>query len=524
MHALDLVRDVQQSAIDLLTCYDSCAGGEPTVAGSVSAVGLSVRGRECRCGEVGTAMAKRPRPLRRARRTRFWGDAAARLFLLSGLALVTGCGRGSPRPNVLFLLIDSLRYDHLGFSGYARPTSPCLDSLAADGAAFVASTAQEPQTLGSVPSVMTGRYPLSTFYRTSTAIPDEPVPVPAASLGDGLPTVARMLQKSGYTTAAFITSALVNRRIWGVWEQFDHWDRSVECCTGDCAERINDQVIRWLAESGDEPWLCYVHYNDVHHPYDAPQEYASRFSRSYGKLPVPTLDGMRGRARKGDLTREELEHIVGMYDAEIAYLDSQIRRLLREISALGSDRGLLVVVASDHGDEFYEHGDFGHTRTLYEELTRVPLILSWSDRIPSGILVDARVRNVDIIPTITDLVGAETPQGVQGLSLLPYLGRERRGRAAFSRMWDPRRTSVKHGRWKLWRNPGEGLRLYDLASDPAEQRNLADVMPDTVRSLRTMLDEWEGSLPALPAPAERPVGPVLDSTAVSKLRALGYIE
>jgi arylsulfatase A-like enzyme len=378
--------------------------------------------------------------------------------------------------------------------------------------------------LGSVPSLVSGRYPVSAYHKTSTTIPGDTLPVPAASIGEGVPTIAGILKRHGYVTGAFITSALVNRRIWGVWEHFDHWESSVECSDGDCAEQINTQILEWLAGRPQEPWLCYVHYNDVHHPYGAPEKYSARFSAAYGELPIPKLRPMRARARKGDLRREELEHIVGMYDAEIAYLDDQICGLLRALDALGLGSNLLVVVTSDHGDEFYEHGGFGHTWTLYEELIRVPIIIWWPGHVPGVGVLDARVENVDVLPTILDLIEAEAPAGLEGSSLVPFFGGEGHSRTAFSRMWERPRVAVTRGRWKLWQDPSESLRLYDLETDPMEQHNLAAELPDTLRALKAALGEWDRSLAWLPEPAERPTGPALDSTAVARLRTLGYIQ
>jgi arylsulfatase A-like enzyme len=344
--------------------------------------------------------------------------------------------------------------------------------------------------------------------------------VPAVALGKGIMALPRMLSSQGYVSAGFSASGMVNHQILGLQAEFDHFDASVQCTRDDCAALINTRVLEWLSAEPRDRWFCYVHYMDVHHPYEAPEDYAARFRRGSTELPRTDHLWMK-RVREEGLTSEQLTHLVDMYDAEIAYLDDQIGLLLGELARTGMRKDLLVVVASDHGDELYEHGGVSHGHTLYEELTRCPLVFAWPNRVPARGVVECRVANVDIVPTVLDLVGVDPPEGLSGATLIPYFTGECRERPAYSEM---KGNAVRKGRWKLWEQPRSPSRLFDLEADPTEQTNLAEVEPDTLRSLQLLLTAWHRGL--VPPPKRPPPGaaPTLDSATVDMMRTLGYIE
>jgi arylsulfatase A-like enzyme len=445
--------------------------------------------------------------------------AVAVLGLL--FASTGGCGlsRQAP-PNILFLVIDSLRADHLGFAGYNRPTSPCLDSLAAEGVAFTRCYAQAPYTLASVPSLLTGLYPSSAHVETSLLLPGARDSVSAAQLGAGVATIASLLRSQGYVSAMINANTSMKHRLLGVREQFDFVDESMDCIVGECAGLTVDQALKWVLSQGHEPWICYIHFMDVHHPYAAPPDYAAFFSDRYDSLPIPRFDGTWMDFWL-ESSPKELGHVVGMYDAEIAYLDAQISRLLRELRSAGLATNLLVVVASDHGDELLEHGGYSHGHSLYEELTRCPLILSWPGHLSRGIVADDPVENIDIVPTILDLLGVEIPERMAGSSLLPTLHGSGRGRPVFS---EEMGIAVRRGGWKLWQRPDGVWHLFDLASDPGETADLAHTEYDTLASLHVELENWWRSLESSTMPPDLAEPVTLDSSAVEKLRALGYVQ
>jgi arylsulfatase A-like enzyme len=422
------------------------------------------------------------------------------------------------RPNILLLVVDSLRSDHLGFAGYDRPTTPCLDSLAARGVAFTRCTAQAPYTLASVPSMLTGKFPTCCIRPADVALPGYAAPLPAVRLGDGATCLSTLLRPYGYVSGMINASGQIRYRALGLQEQFDFVDETVECFTGDCAARINERVLCWLSQRHGGPWFCYVHYMDVHHPYDAPTPYSSRFSPGYGVLATPRFHG-QWKDTWTDPSPGELAHVIGMYDAEIAYLDSQIRELLAGLAVRRLHENLVIVVASDHGEELNEHGGFGHGHALYEEQIRCPLILVWPGRVPAGLRLDCPVMNIDIAPTVLDLLEIDEPQGLQGTSVACCFNGTGAPRVVYS---ERRGYSVRRGHWKLWDGDHGMTRLFDLSADPGENVNLANIAPDTLRALRGAIQEWRNTLLPPRRPAELASSPTPDPEALARLRALGY--
>ena len=435
---------------------------------------------------------------------------------------ITGCGLlPKPRPSVLFLVVDALRSDHLGFAGYSRPTSPCLDALAEGGAAFTAATAQAPFTMTSVPSLLSGRYPGSTFRWTSTES-GGPEREWAVVIGEGVGLLPSLLGRRGWATGAFVTNPVVSGQILGIRDQFDHFDdRLKDRWTLDSAERLNQMVQEWVTSVGDTPWFCYLHYMDVHDPYYPPVEFATPFTELYHAFPEPSMAWMKDRLAQGGPTYEELGHLIAMYDGEIAYLDHQICALLDSLSALSRRHDLLVVVAADHGEEFLEHGGLGHGQSLYQELLRCPLIFWWPGHVPAGRIVRSPVGNVDIVPTILDLLDIPRPAGIEGVSLLPALRGHVSSRPVFSQTQG---FSIQRGRWKLWHQPGGKTTLFDLVADSLETEDLASAFPETVSSLEEEMSDWHGGLrrPAMPPSLAGPVD--IDPATMRLLRQLGYVQ
>ncbi|MBN1423329.1 sulfatase [Candidatus Fermentibacteria bacterium] len=425
------------------------------------------------------------------------------------------------RPNVLFIVIDALRADHLGFAGYQHPTSPCLDILAAEGTAFTTATAQAPFTMTSMPSLLSGRYPGSTFRWTRIELADFGMQN-AVVLGEGIGLLPAYLYRRGYTTGAFTANPVVANQIRGIRAHFDHFDDQLRHrWTLDSAQNLNRLAHQWIRSLGDAPWFCYLHYMDVHDPYYPPAEFARRFAPSFEKFPEPTRPWMNELVRRGGPSPAEFGNIVAMYDAGIAYLDHEICAFLDVLASEERTRDLLVVVASDHGEEFMEHGSMGHGQSLHDELLRCPLILWWPGKVPQGLLVETPVSNVDIVPTVLDLVGIRPPAGIEGTSLVrAFRGTIPQG-PVFSQTQG---FAVRRGRWKLWQRPNGDIRLYDLDGDPGETVNRAAEYPDTLAALTDEVHAWYRGLVRPPMPASEAEGATIDAETVQLLKRLGYVE
>jgi arylsulfatase A-like enzyme len=265
------------------------------------------------------------------------------------------------------------------------------------------------------------------------------------------------------------------------------------------ADRVTEEAIRWLRDRRRTPFFLWVHYNDPHGPLDPPEAYSPEladlskqrqtFLRSYNAQDIHT-----GLAR---LTSQDREALVDLYDAEIAYVDGCIGRLLDELESLGLTESTLVIFFSDHGEEFWDHGGYQHGHTLYDELIRVPLIFRGPgiEKVPRRVTAD--VELLDLIPTLFDVVGRTPPPGTRGQSLVPFLGGE-----AEEKVFDPfsfseglylteEKKAVRGNKMKLIYRPGsKAYELYDLAKDPDELENILLSRPEEFERMRSLLDTW----------------------------------
>jgi arylsulfatase A-like enzyme len=400
-------------------------------------------------------------------------------------------------PNVLFVLIDTLRADHLGAYGYARETSPNLDALARDGVRFARVRSQASWTKPSMASLWTGVHPSGTgVLRFSHALPERAT----------LP--AEILKRAGYRTAGLWRNGWVASNF-GFGRGFDLYLRPPP--GAEVTRRggrplptdldLTRSAAEFLRTFRDQPFLLYLHFMDVHqYVYD--QE-SARFGT-------------------GDA-----------YDNAIHWVDRNVGALVAELERLGLRERTLVVVAADHGEEFDDHRSEGHGRTLYAEVTHTPLILSQPGRLPVGRVVEERVQNLDLWPTLLDLLGLAPLPEAQGRSLVALMegaGAESEPTPTFSqidRVWgrserDPLPlVSVTDGDWRLIHpvtSPGAD-RLFDLSRDPREQEDLAAQHPERVAALRVRID----ALLALPPPWDAAPEVELDAMRLEQLRALGYL-
>jgi len=407
-----------------------------------------------------------------------------RAGLLAALALGLGCDRTPEVPNVVLVSIDTLRPDHLACYGYTRPTSPTIDSLAACGVRFVSTTAQSPWTLPSHVTLLSSTLPFTH------GVVDDNCRIP----GD-LPMLPQILGEHGYACAGFVSSFYVGRTF-GFERGFDRFEDFGTDIHGQffpghkvLGETVTAEGIEWLRGAG-EPFFLFLHYYDAHINYAVPEPYARLFEDPDR---APDLVYQSYEHYKHDpLTPAEQRHVVAQYDAAVAYVDANIRRVLDSLKDLRVSDRTLVVITSDHGEEFFERGSWGHAYTLYDEALRIPLVwMDPRDASPAG-AVEAPARLVDLAPTLLDLVGLPPAPGMQGQSLRPLLagssgsGDDPLEMAETSRQ-NVNLTSLRKGRLKLIADWNENRReLYDLHSDPGERVDLAAADTSLARDL---LDE-----------------------------------
>ena len=316
-------------------------------------------------------------------------------------ALPAGDGNGL---NLLLLSVDTLRADHLGAYGYGPPTSPMIDRLAETGTLFEQAYAPRGLTWPSLVSLMTSRYPVQHGVRTNAMKVDE------SEL-----TLAEILRDKGYASAAYIAPTAIDQ----FWEGFE----TVELADDPAISR---QGVEWLEGAGDGPFFLWLHYFGPHKPYTPPEEYAMRFSRNYTG-PFKGLDGHMNAitAHQTELGPEDLDHLIGLYDALIARTDDLLQEVLASLESLGLAEKTLVVFISDHGEDLYDHNKyFFHFASVYDSSLHIPLIFRLPGVVPEGLRVGPLVETNDISPTILQLLGFSTAPSFEGTSLAPFFDGE----------------------------------------------------------------------------------------------------
>jgi arylsulfatase A-like enzyme len=410
-------------------------------------------------------------------------------------ALVLSCGTFEKPVNVVIIGIDTLRPDHLGCYGYSRATSPNIDRLAGEGVRFESAISASPWTLPSFATVFTSLYPsqhgagsLQTRLRTV------------------FPTLALILLKNGYSTAGIVNNPTMGADF-NMDRGFEYHDLP-PALRERTANGTTDDALSWLDRNPSRPFFLFVHYFDPHLPYAPPAPYDTLFSGGYAgpvgnsfDAKTTGTDNPRAYADIRALPIQDWNQIVSLYDGEIAYTDAAVGNLLTGLEERGLRRNTLVVLLSDHGEEFLDHGAMNHGHSLYDELLKVPLIFSLPGRIPANEVIPRQVRLLDVTPTILDILKIKPESHFEGVSLQPLLTGKSDPTPSKTSLLPPEvaysgalmagsseRKSVRAYPWKLiYEIATENARLYNLERDPDEKLDLAREEPDVRRLLEVVL-------------------------------------
>jgi arylsulfatase A-like enzyme len=432
--------------------------------------------------------------------------------------------------------IDTLRADRLGAYGHDRPTSPRLDGLAAEGVLFANAFSHSSKTAPSHMTLMTGLYPEA--HRVANVFSNSRRS-DSRSLSPEIPLLAEILRDAGYSAAASVSGGNIRGEI-GFSRGFDAYaEHPMRDAVG--LFRAGVAQLDDLAR-GDEPFFLFIHTYQVHAPYFSPQRYRERFvDPAYAGEIIGDRGELQRRSggsyrriheeffRRVDREDErDARHLLDLYDACIRYTDDQLGALLDRIDALGLADDTVVIVLSDHGEEFGEHGRFEHD-ALWEELLRIPLVLRVPERIRpgwSGRRVENVVGLVDVLPTLLELLDLPVPSHLQGQSLVAVVDGEAPTRPwLFAQDRDPGGASLRDGDGKLVRNHrGEAWQLFNLARDPAERHDESTLRPDRKRAAaRRIARIIADSRAYWPLAGEgEPLAP--DSELQEQLKALGYVD
>lgn len=499
----------------------------------------------------------------------------AGLVAVVGLAFLFGdrlIGRLTPiqpgptdKPNVLWIVMDTTRADHLNPYGYDRVTSPSLAKLVSDGVVFENAISQAPWTMPSHFQMVTSRYDSGK----ETVLPEEYV------------TAAEILRDAGYDTGAVLGNFSLGRRS-GFAQGFDtvmdgpvmvFFHKFIDklpvvtaliktgLLPADTAVRwlhrhtflegvgargsdLTNRAIRWMSARGDHPFFLFINYMDPHDAFDPPEPYRSRFAE--GVEPIKGFvrwDPVRNRAidsntfvrdRLPKFTKEDWQDLIDLYDGEIAFLDAQIGRMFDFLREKGLLDDTIVVVTADHGELFGEHDLAYHFKSLSEEETHVPLLMRFPKGLPGGRRVKTPVEVNDVLPTVLSLTKLESPAPMNGESLVAlveegdspegiaqaetftYLLRKPDKRFAHTQAGHlfGRRTGTEKYVW----SSGGKHEFYELADDPKAHRNDYAETPQ-VAGAAERLEEWRKQH-GLEEVGEQK----MDRLTRDRLKALGYID
>jgi signal transduction histidine kinase/arylsulfatase A-like enzyme len=432
----------------------------------------------------------------------------------------------APRPNVLMITVSSLRADHLGAYGYEKARTPAIDALARRGIRFTNALSQQPDRNAAHAAILSGTFPATNGVRQDLV----------DRLDPSAPTLAQTLAESGYRTGAVYSWVSFEPGYSGLDRGFhDYLDltinrpeyladnraqvlsatyerlkayltlpgamgdafslpRGVDEAIDGRADVTTEAAIAWLEQYQGSPFFLWVHYVDPSPPFTPPPPFEEVEDAGCGdSCPDGSAQTIREVADGAQLSAAQINHLVGLYDGEIAFTDQQIGRLLDRLRQLGLDDNTLIILTSDHGQSFAEHDTWFAGSSLYNATTRVPMIFSFPNRLPRQRVLPTPAMSVDLAPTILDTIGASIPDVFEGQSLLPVMLGHSAGedRLAFTELADRSEVAVADRFWKLiWSSREQTAKLFYLGDDPNELHDRSESDPDTANRLVEELREW----------------------------------
>ena len=432
-----------------------------------------------------------------------------------------------PPRGIILISLDTLRADHLGIYGYHRNTTPYIDAFARENIIFENAVVQSACTLPSHMSIMTSLYPSSHGVQSETQ-----------RLSEEHVTLAELVRKGGYKTAAFADGAFM-RGVYGFNKGFDLYD-------GDKREGIAcilPKAKKWLEENKSNPFFLFVHCYDIHDPYTPPPPYDSIFHDfTYTGNFIPTTQNMQAAAwRRKEVHDEDLRHIKALYDGGIRYTDEKIGAFLSFLHDAGLKDNTLIIITSDHGEEFQEHGSFLHWKLYFRPNLHVPLIMHIPGFPKKEIRINELVQSIDIFPTILDSADLPPYKKAQGKSLVPLIKRKSSIiRHALWRLFHPLNGNEKtafaeHKESKgkkrhdysiitghyqmIYSVSPKATHLFNIKDDHLAQNDIAKERQAVLDGMMSQFNAMYGVLPRHRAPTF-----ILDEQTSEQLQALGYID
>jgi len=437
--------------------------------------------------------------------------------LLFGLATPKAKG-----PNVIFISIDTLRADHVGTYGYERNTTPNIDALGNESIVFENNIVPAPWTLPSHASMLTGHTPM--VHGASKMV---------YSIHDNMFLLQEILKQNGYHTFA-ITAVVLLSPAYGFSTGFESYYWLPQFVASQLVDLANKAI-----DETEQPFFFFFHLFDPHWPYAPPDEFRIFGNRKEAEDRKDEMFYKFVKFMINDASDAERREQIDLYDGEIYFTDHELGRFFDHLKQRGLWDNTIIVLTSDHGEEFLEHGFWSHMYFLYQESLRVPLIIKpqSSAGLPAAVRIPNRVGTIDIMPTILNLVGLKPPREIEGRSLLCLIRGECKDR------WEDRyisytseagcsRMAELDSEWKYIQGGqcrfadldlSRPERLFNLESDPKEMRNLIEEKPDVAGQMRKGLDGWLSEIQEKwPVQYQKPKK--LPEDMKEKLKALGYVD
>jgi arylsulfatase A-like enzyme len=417
-------------------------------------------------------------------------------------------------PNVILIIIDTLRADHLGCYGYNRNTSPSIDGLADEAILFKNAISPSPWTSPAIGSFFTARYPYVLGYEHEAVVLDEK-----------FLCLAEMFSAEGYKTGGIISHIYVGAEL-GFSQGFESFDEENAQGHGHISSpSVTDKGIAFIDSNRDEKFFLFLHYFDPHCDYILHEEYdyyPGYAGELYSGQPIEEL-----REKAAHMTDDDVRYLNALYDSEIRFTDEHLGRFLKHVKDSGLYDDALIILVADHGEGFLERGDtwIGHTRTVYQEMVHVPFLVKLPG-MSKGRVVDDWVSLVDFMPTVAAAAGLEIPEGYKhdgaAIDLAPGARPGRDRVFCQTKRWGDQQAAIK-GDWKLiYDTQARYTRLFDLRNDPGETEDLSKAHPDTLLSLRNAWAKWDYDIKMARSRFKaRP--PKLSPEDEKKLKSLGYV-
>jgi choline-sulfatase len=443
-------------------------------------------------------------------------SAAAFIYINSGV-------RG--RPNIIYTVVDTLRYDRLGYSGYQRDTTPTIDGLAQEGIIFKNAYGSAPWTKPSVASIFSSLYPNHHgAINRRRALPEE------------VPTMAEILKNAGYKTFFFSGKNNYIGKKFNFQQGFDHYFNKSRNC-----RKLIGEAIGKIKSAGSRPFFAYIHLMDVHLPYNR-NEYNYQFTARRkdspfgpGKISHITI---KKKMLAGELTEDDKEFLTGLYDGQVRFVDKSIQLLVSWLKEKGIFDNTLLVITADHGEELWDHKNFEHGHSLYEELVHVPLLLVGNKLNPS--VEENPVRSIDLLPTVLTIAGIDASNyNLEGTDILSNPTEDRRNKETpiffMNTLYGPEKYGLRYGDYKFIFNTKERTEeknkflgfpseeeyeLYDITDDHLETENLANFPgeQETMSRMKEILAVFIDEKSAIKGKRVK-----LDKKTKDELKSLGYL-